>query len=581
VTATVTLRPPGEQQAATPARPGARVDLGCVGLALVSGALVGLGRYLGWRGVDLPAQLYRVQQFKAHGFSLWDSQWYGGHWTLDYSVLYPPLAALVGMGLLAVLSAVLATAAFDRLVVGGLGRRARAGSAVFAVSVIVSTSIGQLAFFTGEAFGLTCLWALVARRRRWYLAAGMAVAATLSSPLAGAFVGLALLGWSLAVVWPRLRPEVEGSRGGRWAVWRGGWGWREAWGGDGWRLAALSAAALVPILAGSVLFPGQGAMPYPAIDCLWEVTVAAALWLLVPPAWPALRVGVSLYLVSIVGSELIRSAVGGNIGRMEDAFALPLAVACCWGRRGGWHGVGYRVALGAAAVPLALSQWSPAWQAVTSNATQAWTSPDYYAPLVSWLQANDAPGPGADPSSGVPARVEVVPTEDHWEAAYVAPSIPLARGWERQLDIADDPLFYRQAPLSPEAYLAWLEDVGARYVALSNAPLDEAGVAEAHLIDAGVPGLRLAWQGAGWRVYQVVGGPGIVSGPGDLVEMAGDHVDLDAQSAGDLLVRIRWDAHWEVVSGAARLAAAPDGWTRVEAFRPGPIALRIKYSVGL
>ena len=36
-----------------------------------------------------PAQLYRVASFRAHGFAIWDSQWFGGHWTLSYSVLYP------------------------------------------------------------------------------------------------------------------------------------------------------------------------------------------------------------------------------------------------------------------------------------------------------------------------------------------------------------------------------------------------------------------------------------------------------------------------------------------------------------
>jgi hypothetical protein len=592
VTAGVALRAPVERRGASPPRRRAGVDRWCLALAALSGALVALGRVLGWRGVDLPAQLYRVEQFRAHGFTLWDSQWYGGHWTLDYSVLYPPLAVLLSMTVLAVLSAVLATAAFDRLIVYGLGRRARLGSAVFAVSVIVSNSIGQLAFFTGEAFGLACLWALIAARRRWILAGVLAAASALCSPLAGAFVAVALVGWWAAAVWPRVRPEVEGSvrrldSGPRWwksgpdfgsarGLWRRGWSWLEVWRGEGWRLGAVTAAALVPIVASSALFPGQGPMPYPATDCLWEVIVAMLAWVLVPRGQHVLRTAVSFYVIALIGSELIPSAVGGNVGRMEDAFALPLAAGCCWVRRDGWGGVGYRVALGLAAVPLALSQWSPAWQALTSNAGQAWTSQGYYAPLVSWLRVHDAPASGPAGSGAVPARVEVVPTEDHWEAAYVAPSIPLARGWERQLDIADNPLFYGQAPLTAQTYLAWLEDNGARYVAVADEPLDEAGVAEARLIHAGVPGLRLAWHDADWQVYAVNGAPGIVSGAATLVDMAGDHLDLDATAVGSSVVRVRWAAHWTVVSGAARLAPAPGGWTTVQALRPGPIALRIR-----
>ena len=60
---------------------------------MLAAAAVGFGLLLGWRGVDLPAQLYRVASSKAHGLTIWDTQWYGGHWTLDYSVLFPALAA--------------------------------------------------------------------------------------------------------------------------------------------------------------------------------------------------------------------------------------------------------------------------------------------------------------------------------------------------------------------------------------------------------------------------------------------------------------------------------------------------------
>ena len=33
---------------------------------------------LGWRGSDLPAQLFRVELFRRYGFVLWNSQWFGG-----------------------------------------------------------------------------------------------------------------------------------------------------------------------------------------------------------------------------------------------------------------------------------------------------------------------------------------------------------------------------------------------------------------------------------------------------------------------------------------------------------------------
>src|ERR1700737_400557 len=63
----------------------------------------------------------------------------------------------------------------------------------------------------------------------------------------------------------------------------------------------------------------------------------------------------------------------------------------------------------------------------------------YYAPLLGELQAL---GVG---NSSRPARIEVVPTVDHWEARFLAPHVALARGWERQLDNGRDALFYDES----------------------------------------------------------------------------------------------------------------------------------------
>ena len=67
--------------------------------------------------MDLPAQIYRVGLFHRSGLVLWDSQWYGGHWTLSYSVIFPPVAGVLGMQVTEVLTAAGAAWAFDRLVV--------------------------------------------------------------------------------------------------------------------------------------------------------------------------------------------------------------------------------------------------------------------------------------------------------------------------------------------------------------------------------------------------------------------------------------------------------------------------------
>src|SRR5205807_1842526 len=98
----------------------------------------------------------------------WDFQWYGGHWTLNYSVLYPPVAAAVSVPVLTVLSATVAALAFDRLAREHFGASGRLVSLVFAVGTLVPSAIGQLPFLCGAAVGLSAFWA--ATRGRWVLA---------------------------------------------------------------------------------------------------------------------------------------------------------------------------------------------------------------------------------------------------------------------------------------------------------------------------------------------------------------------------------------------------------------------------
>jgi hypothetical protein len=472
--------------------------------------------------VDVAAQVYRVNAFRHSGFTLWDFQWYGGHWTLNYSVLYPPMAALVTVPVLTVASAALAALSFDRLVGRRYGTGGRLASAVFALGTLVPSAIGQLPFLTGLAFALAAFWG--ATRGRWWVAWTLGVAAALTSPLVGAFVAMGAAAWFIADWRTPAHPTP--------------------------RLAAagLAACGALPVVALAVLFPGPGAMPYPFVDYLWEMGVAAGLWILAGRSEPAVRTGCLVFMAVASVAEAVPSPLGGNIGRLEDALALPLAVALVWSRR---HAL-----LVVSAVPLALSQWAPAWGAIESGATQPSATKSYFVPLDTELSRLQRAGPAG--------RVEVVPTQYHWEAVYVAPVMPLARGWERQLDVADNPLFYRSGPLSAAAYRTWLIDNGVRYVALAAAPLDMAAGAEARLVASGqVPGLGLVWQSSAWRLYSVAGSAGIVSSPAQLVSVADGRMVVQAASAGPVLIRVRFSPDW-TIHGAGCLSRTPDSWIEVQ-----------------
>jgi hypothetical protein len=504
-----------------------------VGVApLVAVAAVGLGLALGWRGVDMAAAVHRVDEFRLHGFLVWDDSWYGGQWTLAYSVVFAPVASFLGLHLLALLAAAVAALAFERLVTPFFGPAARVAAIVFALGTVVETSIGQLSFLSGEALALCALWA--ATRRRWPLAWALATGAALLSPLAGAFLALAAGSWLLTSY--RSSPRRR-------------------------RLAVLGvmAAVAVPLAVTAVLFPGEGSMPFSGLDCFWDLVIAGAILVLIPRRERTLRIGTAVYGVALVASWAISSPVGNNAGRLEDAFALPVAVLLLWPRRR-W------LVLGGIAVPLVLSSWGPAWGAMTRLPSQPEAQAAFYAPLDAWLARTDPDG-----SLG---RVEVVPTQQHWEAVWVAGVEPLSRGWERQSDIAANPIFYRPGALTPASYRSWLLGDGVAFVALPAAPLDFAARAEGRLLAAGMPGLQPVWGNADWRVWAVTGSTGVVVGPATVVAVEPQRIVLRADRAAVLTVRVASGGHWTVTGGAA-CAEPGTRWTRVDVARPGIVVLSV------
>ena len=95
---------------------------------------------------------------------------------------------------------------------------------------------------------------------------------------------------------------------------------------------------------------------------------------------------------------------------------------------------------------------------------------------------------------GGPFRIEIPFTDNHWESRWVAPHVPLARGWERQLDRQRNALFYDDRPITAARYRRWLDDNAVRFVALADAPIDYSAAREAALVRAGtaVPARGLA-----------------------------------------------------------------------------------------
>ncbi len=542
--------------------PRIRRHLWALAPAALACVLATIALLLGWRGVDQAAQTYRVVQYQLHGLMLWDSGWYAGNFPLGYSVLFPAVAGTFGLRAVAVASAVVATWSFDRVIRTYLGARPL-GTWYFAISTLLPVTIGQWPFLAGEAAGLLALVCM--QRGRRPLAVALGLLSALFSPLAAAFLAMSCLAWAAYNLKRR-----------RWII-------------------ATAVVNLAVIGAIGLLFPGTGPFPFPWTGLVpTELLCLTALTPLVRTT-PAVRLGALFYAASSLFSFVVANPLGGNAPRLAASIGVPL-LACFLTTPGpalarlSQSSLLRRVARGrnlflpgrwrylavVLVVPFAVWQWAPWNGIITSPARASFTQASFYTPIVKEL-ARVAPGP---------VRVEIPPTLDHWESAYVAPYVALARGWERQLDIADNPIFYTPGALTPSSYEAWLNAEGISYVALPTAPLDYAARAEGALLRSGkLTDLAPVWSSPDWKLWRVTSSPGLISGPGTLDSLVPDHLTITARAPGPMTVRVSYTGFWAVTSGnacvapadvptgAGAAASSPYRWTQVTALSAGTIEL--------
>ena len=132
--------------------------------AAVAALLAGLWLLFAPPTPDLAAQVYRAGLFEHHGFALFNAQWFAGHHTLGYSLVFPPLAALLGPRVVGALAAVVSAILFAKLAHGHFGDRARIGAVWFAAATATDLFIGRLTFALGVTVALGALLALQRRR---------------------------------------------------------------------------------------------------------------------------------------------------------------------------------------------------------------------------------------------------------------------------------------------------------------------------------------------------------------------------------------------------------------------------------
>ena len=382
-------------------------------------SLAALLFWLGPPGNDLAAHVYQRTVFIHHGFQLWNNFWYGGRYSfVTYSVLYYPLAGILGIKVLAVASIATAALAFAVVVGRQWGPLARWSSRTFGVVWAGLVISAAFPFALGIALGLLSIWALQAGKR-WRFGI-LAVLTAAASPLAFLLLAIFLAGIALSM-------RERGRR--------------------------LLAPALVVTAVGVIefllarAFSDGGHYPFSVYELgavLLFCGLGAALTWHVEAA-QTIRWFFVAYAVTCGVVFAVASPLGENIARVRFA-ALPIAV-----------------------LVLSLRSWRPVWVAAIAlvlagswnlsphawSFSRATSEPsahkEYWQPAVSYLRQHLTPS----------YRVEAVDTSGHWAAVFLPRAgIPLTRGWFRQDDFPQNEVLYDR--LDGPTYLHWLRRLGRR-----------------------------------------------------------------------------------------------------------------------
>ncbi len=472
-------------------------------------------------GADLAAHVYQRALFLEHGFALWNNLWYAGRYSyVTYSLIYYPLAALVGIKLLAVASAAVAAGAFAVLVDREWPAAGSWPARTFTVVSAAAVVTGAFPYALGVAIGLLALLAIARGHTRLF--AVPLVLTFAASPLA-----FALLGLILAAAATSRRP----------------------------RTAAPAAIVVLTGIVGAALwraFPGGGRFPFSTEELAASLVFCAlglAFTWRVPTA-TVLRAFFALYALACLTAFVIPSALGENVARLRFV-AVPVAVLALSLRH-------WRPLLPTLAALALAASWNvtPLAFSVVRSAQDPSASAEYWQPPVAFLQSSLTPN----------YRVEAVATSGHWEAVYLARAgIPIARGWYRQDDFPQNQVLYRQE-LRRAAYTRWLHRLGIAYVVLTDAPPDYSAREEVELLKGGHSGLRPVFRSPHTTVFRVLHPDGIVRGA-DVLSLGRTKATLALPAPGRYHVALRWSPYWTIDAGC--VARSHDGMIELTSHRAG------------
>ncbi|HEY5332659.1 MAG TPA: hypothetical protein VIJ21_03865, partial [Solirubrobacterales bacterium] len=361
--------------------------------------------------------------------------------------------------------------------------------------------------------------------------------------------------------------------------------------------AAIAAAlvALVLTVAPNLAFPEPGRFPF-VFSSFVSIPVwcAGALFL----TWRAdgearLRRVIIGYGLASTLIFLTPNALGGNAVRLGALFGGPILAAVLLSHRplplehrtatGSGDGLAlphpriptwfYTAVLVVTLAGSLYWQFNASVSQIARSVGDPSTEASFFQPASRWLMSHGARG----------LRIEVPPTANHWESAYLAPKFELARGWLRQLDTARDDLFYKEGALTDRSYERWLRNNAISYVALPKAELDYSSVAERKLILSEPPYLRERFHSSNWRIFEVTDPKPLVAplgaGRANTIKVGPQGFALDVTRPGRFLVRVNFTQYWSISRGSGCLLRRGD-WTIARTAHTGIFSVDADFSLG-
>lgn len=471
-------------------------------------------------GGDLAAQDAWAEFVGRHPDSAYNLAWYGGMHPVSYSVVSPYLMSVLGVRTTMMIAGTVSAGLLTMVLIRSRSVRNPLWAALAGVFGLLCNAVsGRVTFGLGTTFALGAVAAVFCWPHRWrykrwakaLVAAPLAALATMSSPVAGLFVGLV----AVALFLQKRRP-------GAWAL-------------------GLAPAAVVAVSAW--LFPFSGTQPMTFASVLLPLFYSVLCVVLVPREWTTVRLTAGVYGLSVVLVWLVSSQIGSNITRLAMLFAgvvlvaaLPFAVP----RSRTWYALAVAFAgfvgwIGFKSVD----------DIVHTTPVASWARE--LAPLVHQLQQV-----GAEKG-----RVEVVPARSHREASALAPYVNLARGWNRQADMERNPLFYDDT-LNSANYHEWLQRWAVHYVVLPKGEPDgDGGERERTLVQRGMPYLEQIWGDANWQLFRVTD-PAPLAEPGAVVDRAEQgELTIEVRHAGRILIRIPYSPWLSLVDSEGKSLKPP------------------------